>query len=114
MKKLLLPVIIATLLISSCSITSTATVDPDKTFVLGEGKHRRFAVDVENVGNVDIAVDAITLRGTIMQMPVLAPGEKRKITVPKNTRVTFENLGNEQATVQLKVTGDTRLSMGYE
>ena len=118
MKKLFFfAVIIAAITFESCSIfgklTSSTTIEPQKSFVLGQGKHGSYNAKIKNSGKGDIEVIVVKNGGVATSLGVLKPNEKGEYPVASNTEVRFKNLGSDTGEIQILLTGDTNLSMGY-
>jgi hypothetical protein len=45
---------------------------------------------------------------------VLNKGDKQEYRVAKDNRVSFKNLGKKVAEINIKLRGETNLSMGYK
>ena len=119
MKKIFFAIIIITIsTLQSCSIfgklTSTTTIEPQKSFVLGEGKHGAYNARIKNVGKSEIEVFAIAENGLRTSLGILKIREKREYPVSSNTEIQFKNLGALEGVIEILLTGDTRLSMGYK
>jgi hypothetical protein len=109
----LLALIIASF--SSCaftSLTSGTQIGPKKEFELGDGKHGAFKASVKNSGTTTVEVFEQPLGGEQKKLATLAPGDKTSVRFKANTKAIFKNLDNNPASLALKVTGDTGLSMG--
>ena len=96
------------------SLTSTTYIEANQSFVLGEGKHGGYTAKITNKGNTDVEVFGERENEERQTLGVLKPNEKGEYNVVKNTKVIFKNLGNETATIGIKLSGDTGLSMGYK
>jgi len=96
------------------SLTSTTVIEPNRSFVLGEGKHGGYNAKLVNKGKVDIEIFTESEKEERKSVEVLKPNDKTEVTILKNTKVIFKNLGNETATIGIKLSGDTGLSMGYK
>jgi hypothetical protein len=116
MKTILLSILIALGLLSSCnSLHSVTTIDPAKSFVLGQGKHGSYKARVQNVGEEPVEVFCQTSGSSApFSLGILKPGQKAFYPVPSNSMVMLKNLGSGKAQMQLVVKGDTDLSMGYQ
>ncbi len=95
-------------------LTSTTVIEPNKSFVLGEGKHGGYKAKLVNKGQVDIEIFTQLENESAVSTGILQPDEKVEFTIAKNTKAIFKNLGNETATLGIKLSGDTSLSMGYK
>lgn len=116
--KSLIALLSTLLLTTSCgifgSLTSNTTIKPNESFVLGNNEHGTFKVKLKNVSNhnLQIIMAPIT-RGTHSPITV-SPNETVTVKAESNTALIIENKSNEAASVDLYVTGDTGLSMGYK
>jgi len=111
MKKICI-ILLAVIALQSCALTSQTTIRPNKAFELGDGEHGAFKAMVKNISEVAVEVCATPLGGTEKKLATLQPGEQKTVRFTANTKATFKNNTNKQADLKLKVTGDTRLSMG--
>ena len=106
------------LTLASCSVfgslTSNTTIQPNDSFVLGNNKHGSFKVKLKNVSNHSIQVFMAPLEGGTHSPVRVNPNESVTVKTEKNTALIIENKSNEVASVDLYVTGDTGLSMGYQ
>lgn len=96
------------------NLTSTTYIEPNQSFVLGEGKHGGYNAKITNKGNVDVEVLGEPENEERKSLGVLKPNDRGEYNVAKNTKVIFKNLGSEKATIGIKLSGDTGLSMGYK
>ncbi len=105
------------LLLVSCSLfsslTSTTTITPFNRFELGKNEHGSFTVQLQNMSTHAIEVYKAPLNGGKHSSQTIAPDEMITVRVEKNTGIIINNATADTATVKLKVTGDTGLSMGY-
>ncbi|MDZ4796234.1 MAG: hypothetical protein SGI83_18310 [Bacteroidota bacterium] len=111
MKKFLFLVFVATVF-NSCSLTSGTQIGPQKEFEPGDGLHGAFNASVKNDGNTTVDIYEQPLGGEAKKIASLAPGQKITLDIAADTKAIFKNIANSQASLKLKVTGDTRLSMG--
>lgn len=95
-------------------LTSTTVIEANQSFVLGEGKHDGYKAKIVNKGKVDIEILTETEKEERKSVGILKPNDKADFQILKNTKVIFKNLGNETATIGIKLSGDTSLSMGYK
>jgi nucleoid DNA-binding protein len=95
-------------------LTSSTIIESNQSFVLGEGKHGSYKAKITNNGNVDIEVFGELENEERKSLGVLKPKDKSEYNVAKNTKVIFKNLGSKTATIGIKLSGDTSLSMGYK
>lgn len=96
------------------SLTSTTVIEPNQSFVLGEGKHGGYNAKLVNKGKVDIEIFTESEKEKRKSVGILKPNDKAEFIILKNTKVIFKNLGDETAVIGIKLSGDTGLSMGYK
>ena len=105
------------LLTTSCSVfgslTSNTTIKPNESFVLGNNEHRTFKVKLKNVSNHDLKIIMAPITGGTHSPIIVRPNETITVKAESNTALIIENKSDEAASVDLYVTGDTGLSMGY-
>ena len=106
------------LLVTSCgvfgSLTSNTTIKPNESFVLGNNEHGTFKVKLKNVSNHDLKIIMAPITGGTHSPITVSPNETVTIKAERNTALIIENKSKESASVDLYVTGDTGLSMGYK
>lgn len=102
------------LCLASCSLQSTTTIKPNESFVLGNNQHEKFKVALKNVSQNNLEVYHAPINGGRHSSQTVMPDKKIKIRVDKNTAIVIDNKNNDTAKVELKVTGDLGLSMGYK
>ncbi|MFY8090622.1 MAG: hypothetical protein ACOVMI_05160 [Chitinophagaceae bacterium] len=117
-KKFSLLAIIISIALSSCSIfgrlISTTTISPNNSFILGNNEHNRFTATAKNVSKQKLDIFLQPLNGQPKLVQTLLPQETAKLKVPGNTAIIIKNNSTDTVNVQLKVNGDTGLSMGYK
>jgi hypothetical protein len=96
------------------NLTSTTTIEANQSFVLGEGKHGGYIAKIINKGKTDVEVFGERENEERQSLGVLKPDDKGEYNVAKNTKVIFKNLGDKTATIGIKLSGETNLSMGYK
>jgi len=116
--RIIITTIVLALTISSCSIfgslTSNTIIKPNENFVLGNNEHGTFNVKLKNVSNHDLKIYMAPITGGTHSPIIINSNETIKIKTDKNTALVIENKSNEVASVDLYVTGDIGLSMGYK
>lgn len=113
--KTALMIFLVGLLISACStLTSTTSIDANNSFVLGNNQHGTFSVRLKNISEEDIELHRAPIDGGRHSFETVKPGETIKVNVDKNTALVIDNKSTKKASVELFVTGDTGLSMGYK
>lgn len=117
MKKVISTLVLA-LTITSCSVfsslTSNTSIKPNESFVLGNNEHGTFKVKLKNVSNHDLQIHMTPIAGGSHSPITVSPNETVIVKADRNTALVIENKSNESASVDLYVTGDTGLSMGYQ
>ena len=113
MKKLIAAIGIA-LLFVSCSLQSNTTIKPYESFVLGNNQHGRFKVKMRNLSKNDLEVYHAPITGGRHSSQKVKPNERVTVKVDKNTSLVIDNKSKDTASVDLNVTGDLGLSMGYK
>ncbi|QIX62987.1 hypothetical protein FY528_08390 [Hymenobacter lutimineralis] len=115
------PVVIATcaavfLLVTACwaGITSNLLIEPGKQFALGGGQLGAFRVVAHNVGKVPVEIKERPRGGGNFGKTTLAPGARGTLRFMAGSTALLLNPSAQQARLDLKITGDTRLSMTYE
>ena len=111
MKKLLF-LFAAGILFQSCALHSNTTIGPRKAFELGDGNHGSFKATVKNNSEVPVEICSARLGQSEQKLITLNPGQQKKVRFAANTKAIFKNNNDNTATVKLKVTGDTGLTMG--
>lgn len=105
-------------LVSSCgvlsSLTSTTTIKPQDSFVLGGNEHGKFSATLKNISGHAIDVYLEPLNGGSYSRQTVKPSQTISVNVPENTAVIIENKSAQQADVQIKASGDLNLGMGYK
>ena len=115
MQKLLIALLCVTTMAMSCrSLTSTTYIKPRQSFVLGQGKHGGYTINLKNKSRQEVTIRQIALDGALISSTVANPKQSLSVDVPKNTTLQIVNASDKQAQVALKLIGDTNLSMGYE
>lgn len=117
MKKAITTIVLA-VTIASCSVfgslTSSTTIKPNESFVLGNNEHGSFKVQLKNVSNHELKIIMAPITGGTHSPIIVNPNETIKVKAERNTAIVIENKSNEAASVDLYVTGDTGLAMGYK
>ena len=99
---------------SSCSLTSNTIIKPKDNFILGNNPHRSFKVKLKNVSNQKLEIHQAPINGGSHTYITVLPHEKAAVKVDANTALVIANKSNDTTSVDLKVTGDLGLSMGYQ
>ncbi len=118
MKQSIIKIIFATflsvLIFSSCALTSGLTIEPNKSFELGSGNHGSYTVTATNKRNMPIDVYQINEQKVQTLVATLQPGATETLRVAANNTLILKNNSNDTALVNVKINGDTQLSMGYK
>lgn len=118
MKKLIIASIALMLFVSSCSVfsslNSNTVIKPNDSFILGNNEHGSFKVQLKNVSKNDLNVYHAPVGGGRHSGQTVKPNESVTIKVDRNTALVIQNATPDTASVDLKVTGDLGLSMGYK
>ncbi len=115
MKKLIMACIAFATLTTSCgTLTSNTVIKPNDSFILGNNEHGSFKVKLKNVSTNDLTVYLAPIKGGTHSPQVVKPNQSVSVKVDKNTALIVNNKSNETTSVDLKVVGDTGLSMGYK
>jgi hypothetical protein len=118
MKRISILVVFIGLFLNSCipfqSLNSTTYIKPKESFLLGNNAHGRFSAKVTNTSVTPITIWKCPISGGQHSPITLDQATTVIIKVEKNTALRIENDSNEQISVQLKVSGDIGLSMGYQ
>lgn len=113
-----LTVLVVSILTSSCgvfgSLNSNTSIKPNESFVLGNNEHNSFKVKLKNVSKNEITTYKAPINGGTHSPQIIRPDETVTVKVESNTALVIENKSNDYASVDLKVTGDLGLSMGYK
>jgi hypothetical protein len=116
MKRVALLIVFTSLFFISCipfrTLNSTTDSKPKESFLLGNNVHGKFAAKVTNTSDKPVTLWKCPIAGG-KHSPITLYGTTT-IKVEKNTALRIENDSNEQISVQLKVSGDIGLSMGYQ
>jgi len=99
--------------LSSCSLTSNTIIKPNDSFVLGNNQHGSFKVKLKNVSQNSLEVYHAPIEGGKHSTQKVKPNEYATVKVDRNTALIINNTSKDTASVDLKVTGDIGLSMGY-
>lgn len=116
--KTIITTLFLALIITSCgvfgSLTSNTIIKPNDSFVLGNNEHGTFQVKLKNVSNHNLKIIMAPITGGTHSPIIVSLNETVKVNADSNTALVIENKSSEEASVNLYVTGDTGLSMGYK
>ncbi|MFD1469666.1 hypothetical protein ACFQ48_15675 [Hymenobacter caeli] len=93
-------------------ITSTTFIDAGKQFVLGGRQRGAFRVAAHNVGPVPVSVAERRADGTVQERGRLDQGQRVELAFGAGSAALVRNLGERQAVLGFRITGDTSFSMG--
>lgn len=93
---------------------SDLLIEPGKQFVLGGEQPGAFKVEARNVGKVPVEFKERPRGGGLFGRGTLAPGQRTTVRFLAGSSALLLNPSAQTANLNLHVTGDTRLSMGYE
>ncbi|MBC6607692.1 DoxX family protein [Hymenobacter sp. BT188] len=97
------------------SLNSDLLIEPGKQFALGGGQPGAFRVVARNTGKVPVEIKERPRGGGIVGKATLAPGQRATLHfLPGSTALLLNPSSDQKARLDLRVTGDTNLSMGYE
>lgn len=102
------------LLGASCSLTSNTYIKANDSFVLGNNEHGRFVARLKNTSSGPVQVYRAPIGGGTHSLQIVQPNQSVTVRVERNTALVVENQTIAEASVALKVKGDTGLSMGYK
>ena len=114
MKQLLILCISITTFVSCSTLHSNTVIKPNDSFILGNNQHGSFKVKLQNVSKNDIEVFHAPIKGGKHSSQMVRPNDRVTVSVDPNTALYIVNKSNDTASVNLKVTGDLELSMGYK
>jgi hypothetical protein len=112
--KVLMAIIAITLVSASCGLTSSTTIKPYDSFVLGNNEHGSFKVKMQNNSKNNVEVYQAPIGGGTHSPQTVRPNQRVTVKVSSNTALVIKNPSADTANVGLKVTGDLGLSMGYK
>ena len=96
------------------SLTSNTSITPQNSFVLGNNQHGKFSAKVTNVSKQPLQILLKPIDGEATILTTLQPNQTIAAKVPSNTAIIIQNNSNDTVNVDLKVNGDTGLSMTYK
>jgi hypothetical protein len=113
----ILCIAIAGCITSSCilpSLTSTTLIQPQKSFMLGQGNHGPYKAYVQNGKKDTITIYQRLINGDTIGVVKLQPNGNIVLKVARDTQAIFENASSKTISIKIKLYGDTNLSMNYE
>jgi hypothetical protein len=81
---------------------------------LGNNKHGAFKVKLQNNSKNEIEVYHAPINGGNHSSQIVKPNNRITLSVDPNTAIFIANKSNDTGSVNLKVTGDLALSMGFK
>jgi hypothetical protein len=114
MRQLMAILFALTTFISCSTLHSNTIIKPNDSFILGNNQHGTFKVKLQNVSKSEIEVYHAPINGGKHSSQIVKPDNKVTISVDANTALYIVNKSNDTASVNLNVTGDLGLSMGYK
>ena len=118
MKRISLLIVFASLFFNSCipfrTLNSTTNINPKESFILGNNTHGKFSAKVTNSSVTPITIWKCPLDGGKHSPITLNQSTTIKVKVEKNPALKIQNESEEKISIQLKVSGDIGLSMGYQ
>ena len=96
------------------ALTSTTTIKANDAFILGNNEHGKYSVRLKNISNSEITVWRVPISGGQHTPLQVRANQKSEVKVDRNTALRIENPSLLEVSVELRVTGDTDLSMGYK
>jgi hypothetical protein len=102
------------LILNSCAhIKSNLYINPEDSFVLGKNEHGPFKVNLTNYSKNPLEVRQASLQDEQISITRVYPNQKVRVTVQKNCALILQNTSKDTARAEVKITGDTGLSMQY-
>lgn len=99
---------------SGCgTLRSGLEIDPGATFVLGGEQRGAFTVEILNTGAAPVALAELQASGDTLQVTSLAPGEGARVRFARGSAALLRNASPRPASLDVTVTGDTKLGMRY-
>lgn len=115
MNTILILLLVGCNLLCACgSLHSVTTIKPADQFILGNNEHGRFKVVLQNTSNIQIQVFMKPISGGSHSTQNVDSGKEITIKVDPNTALVIANTSADTVDINLKVTGDTGLSMGFQ
>lgn len=82
--------------------------------MLGNNQHGNFKAKLTNLSPNELEVYYAPVGGGKYSFQKVKPNERVNVKVDKNTALVIDNKSSDTANVNLHVTGDLGLSMGYK
>lgn len=114
MKYLLVSLLFLTNFTSCSTLRSNTVIKPQDSFILGNNKHGKFKVKLQNVSKNDLEIYQAPITGGKHSPQMVKPGQKVTVKIDQNTALYLLNHSMDTSAVNLKVSGDIGLSMGYK
>lgn len=81
---------------------------------MGNNPHRSFRVKLRNISADEVEIHRAPIDGGRQSGQTVQPGETVRVRVESNTALVITNIAANKVEVELHVSGDTNLSMGYK
>ena len=107
-------------MLSACAILpfqklhSTTSIKAHDAFILGNNEHGKFGVKLKNISTSTMTIWQAPISGGKHSPLTVIPNQTIKLRVNRNTALKIENNAEYVVNVELVVTGDIGLSMGYQ
>ncbi|MEM1116321.1 MAG: hypothetical protein AAF845_11270 [Bacteroidota bacterium] len=106
--------LLSLLLVAGCSsIRSGLEIDPGATFVLGGDQRGAFRVQILNTGPAAVRVSEVTVFQDTTDIALIRPGDSAEAHFSEGSAALIANLDGQEASLDVRITGDTNLGMGY-
>jgi hypothetical protein len=112
--KIIATIFLSAAVLTSCSLTSGLSIMPKSSFKLGEGTHGSYTVTATNKKAMPIEVYELNNEKIEILIATLQSGDTKTLNVDANRTLILKNSSNDTASINLKINGDTQLSMRYK
>lgn len=96
------------------TLHSTTNIKANDAFILGNNEHGKFSIRLKNISNSEITLWQVPIAGGQHSPLKVSAQQKVALKVDRNTALRIENTSSSEIAVELIVTGDIGLSMGYK
>jgi hypothetical protein len=96
------------------TLHSTTNIKANDAFILGNNEHGKFSIRLKNISNSEITLWQVPIAGGQHSPLKVSAQQKVALKVDHNTALRIENTSSSEIAVELIVTGDIGLSMGYK
>jgi hypothetical protein len=115
MKKILAFLIVLIVVNQSCkTVYSTTSIEPKKSFVLGDNEHSAFEITIKNISEDNVALYRKPNGGTKEFIQFLNSNKSATLVIEENTALYVQNESDKKVSVELKLKSTSNLSMGYK